>query len=389
MVRQFSGIPGTDQTKTMELGMQHLRYELVSMRRRHFLFGGAALLATHGIGSKLPAGSLPLSSAPPVEEILALAARAPSGHNTQPWNVKIIAPTHWTIGIAPSRRLPAVDPTARETYLSLGAFLENLIIASAHYGYQTEYDVLASSPSSMDVIDLRFLADKPRPQRLDRIRLRRTVRNGYRAEEIRAADRKDLMTYGEGLHYFPKGSGAATHISEGTLEANRQQAFRNPAEEELAQWIRWSAADGAKYKNGLTPASMEIDGISGWYVSHFFNHESVLSKSFRDTTVKQVQQRVTQGAGWLIVTSKSAETAALIDTGRKVERMWLGLREKNIAIHPMTQMLEEAPGNSSVAKSLGVEGVPQFILRVGYPASYPLPTSLRMPPTWIVQGGVI
>lgn len=357
------------------------------MRRRHFLCGGAVLLAARGTATELRAASLPWSSTPPVEEILALAARAPSGHNTQPWHVKIIAPTHWIIGIAQSRRLPAVDPTARETYLSLGAFLENLIIAAAHYGYRVEYDVLVSLPSSSDVIGLRLIADKPRPQRLDRIRLRRTVRNGYRAEEIKSADLKDLMTYGEGLYYFPKGSGAAMYIAESTLAANRQQAFRNPAEEELAQWIRWSPADAAKYRNGLTPASMEIDGISGWYVSHFFNHASVLSKSFRDTTVKQVQQRVTQAAGWLVVTSKGTETATLIETGRKVERMWLSLREKNIAIHPMTQMLEEAPWNGTAASSLGVDDTPQFILRVGYPASYPMPVSLRMPPGWIVQRG--
>jgi len=31
-------------------------------------------------------------------EILSLASLAPSGHNTQPWTVKIIEPNHWLIG---------------------------------------------------------------------------------------------------------------------------------------------------------------------------------------------------------------------------------------------------------------------------------------------------
>lgn len=361
------------------------------VNRREFLSqGGAATLLASTFRVKLSADSnLDAASNPYTNEILILAARAPSGHNTQPWTVNILTATHWIIGLDDSRRLPAVDPTARETYLSLGAFLENLVIAAAHYGYRVDYDVLASSPLNPGVVDLRLQADKPLPQRLDRIRLRRTVRNGYREGEIKSADLKDLKIYGEGVHYFPKGSPAARLLSDGTLEANRQQAFRDPAEEELAQWIRWSAADTAKYRNGLTPDSMEIEGMAGWYVSHFFNHASVLKKSFRETTIKQVKERVDQGAGWLVIENNGMATAALIETGRKVERMWLGVRDKNIAIHPMTQMLEEAPWNAQAAKSLGIGGTPQFILRVGYLASYPMPASVRMPPSWIVRGGKV
>ena len=191
------------------------------------------------------------------------------------------------------------------------------------------------------------------------------------------------MGQGEAFHYFPKGSAAAQYLAEGTIDANRQQAFRDPAEEELANWIRWSADDAAKYRNGLTPTSMEIEGLAGWYVSHFYNHANVMSKSFRETTIQQVQARVREGGGWLVVTSSGNDTSTLIETGRNFQRMWLRLRDKKIAIHPMTQMLEEVPWRENVAKHLGIDGVPQFILRIGYINTYPDPTSLRMPPSWI------
>ncbi len=59
----------------------------------------------------------------PVERnILALAALAPSGHNTQPWFVKRMEPWHWIIGNDAARWLPAVDPTQRGTILSIGEF---------------------------------------------------------------------------------------------------------------------------------------------------------------------------------------------------------------------------------------------------------------------------
>jgi hypothetical protein len=58
--------------------------------------------------------------------------------------------------------------------------------------------------------------------------------------------------------------------------------------------------------------------------------------------------------------------------------MWLGMRERRIAIQPMTQVLEETANVADVARALGIDGVPQFLLRVGYVADYPEPVSPRM-----------
>jgi hypothetical protein len=287
-------------------------------------------------------------------EILTLASRAPSGHNTQPWTIRIVDKEHWIIGIAQSRRLPAVDATGRETLLSLGTFLENVAMGAAHYGYRLEYNVVAQSPSDAEIVDLHLHKAAPAPQQLERIRLRRTVRDGYLTTGITSADLTSIIDYGPGLHYFPRASTAARYLSEGTVEANRQQAFRNPAQEELADWIRWSGTDAAKYRNGLTPAGMEIGEPIRWYVSHFYGRASVLSKSFREITINQVTERVGQGGGWLVVAGSGIGISGLIETGRAVQKMWLRLRERKIAIHPMTQMLEETPWRDQVATNLGI-----------------------------------
>ena len=66
--------------------------------------------------------------------------------------------------------------------------------------------------------------------------------------------------------------------------------------------------------------------------------------------------------------------------------MFLGVREMNIALHPMTQMLEESPWKDRVAAELGLPGTVQFILRVGYISRYPGPVSLRMPLERLIVG---
>jgi hypothetical protein len=89
--------------------------------------------------------------------------------------------------------------------------------------------------------------------------------------------------------------------------------------------------------------------------------------------------------GWLVVTSFDSNIPTLIEYGRVFENMLLKIRERMIAIHPMTQMLEEEPWKTKIAKEMGLEGEVQWILRIGYLKSYPDPISLRIPVPWFVQ----
>jgi len=91
---------------------------------------------------------------PDEKEILFVASLAPSGHNTQPWFVKYIEPYHWIIGNDKSKWLPAVDPTQRETILSIGAFVQNLEYAANSLGYACQSDVLATTNQDEDMIDV-------------------------------------------------------------------------------------------------------------------------------------------------------------------------------------------------------------------------------------------
>jgi hypothetical protein len=76
----------------------------------------------------------------------------------------------------------------------------------------------------------------------------------------------------------------------------------------------------------------------------------------------------------------------LLEYGRVFGNMLLRIRGRMIALHPMTQMLEERRlGRDQIARELGLKGEVQWILRIGYLKSYPDPVSLRMPISWFVQ----
>jgi hypothetical protein len=328
-------------------------------------------------------------------EILYLASLAPSGHNTQPWVVRILEPKHWVIGSDKKRWLPAVDPENREMLLGIGAFLENMVLAAGTFGYSVDVKIIAKNRTDADIADIRLRKDKVQEFPVEKIKKRRTVRSNFLDQEIKGDDLKYITKHDTRLclvqiqsphsFYFPNNSPQGKYLQAGTIEANRAQAFRDPAQEELANWIRWSNKDAKQYRNGLTPESMEIKGIAGFFVRSFYDRQSVLKKSFRDQTVDVAAKQVKTCGGWLVVTSSDSSIPALIEHGRVFQNMLLKIRDKMIAIHPMTQMLEEKPWKDQVAKELGVTGEVQWILRISYLKSYPDPVSLRMPVSWFVK----
>ncbi len=319
-------------------------------------------------------------------EVLYYASLAPSGHNAQPWYVKVVDENTWIIGSDPLRRLPAVDPNNREALLSIGTFVENLSLAAGAKGYETNMEVLAASPSDEEVLRVSLQKANPTGYPLNRLLTRRTTRGGHRVTELRSDDVKSLSEPLEGrLFYFPRGSDHSNCIAEGTVEAFRAQTYRDEAQSELAEWIRFSNRDARQHRDGLTTESMEIGGLAGWYVRNFMDKTNVMKKSFREQGIKGTAKIAHEGGGWFVITSKGNSVADLVETGRVVERMWLTARERMIAIHPMTQMLEEKEWLDEIASEHDPGMIPQFILRVGYLDSYPAPVSLRRPVSWFLR----
>lgn len=369
----------------------------MNINRRNFIKRSIALgTAALGTGSFLGACSssitrqdLTQQSAPhpatamlPKEHMTILhhAALAPSGHNSQPWIVRVVSPHEWIIEADPMRRLPGVDPQNREAMLSLGAFTENLVLTAGAMGYRADTTVVAENAFDKDIVKIELHREKPAPYPLERITTRMTVKHGYRDTEISSRDVKVLgEPFGGHLFYFPNGTPHAECIREGAVEHFRRQSYREDAQKETIKWLRLSNNAAEKHRDGLTVQGMEIQGFKGWYVSHFVDPEDFLKPSFLKQGIDHTSRLARQGGGWIVITSQGNTVADLIDTGRKFERMALQCRENMLAVHPMTQFLEEKDGMGQIIAHHQADMHPQFILRVGYLDSYPRPVSLRRP----------
>jgi hypothetical protein len=110
-----------------------------------------------------------------------------------------------------------------------------------------------------------------------------------------------------------------------------------------------------------------------------------MKNSFREQSIDKVKEQVSQSAGWILITSKDNSVTTLLETGKRMQRLLLKIRERNIAIHPMTQILEESLTNQTLNRSIGISDNIQFILRSGYLDIYPEPVTLRRPVDRFVQ----
>ncbi len=324
----------------------------------------------------------------PVERnILALAALAPSGHNTQPWFVKRMEPWHWIIGNDAARWLPAVDPTQRETILSIGAFVQNLEYAASAYGYLCHWELLAGTAQDEQIMGVKLVSEATTVAfDISKVSDRRTVRSGYLGTPLRKEDLDILVEKeSEFIHFLPTSSKESQTINQLTIEANQLQSWRDPAQRELAEWIRFSSREAAQYRDGLTTAGMEVSGLQGWVLRNSYGEKQVLGKSFREQSIDKVRQQVAESAGWFLISSKDDSVVSLLETGRRMQRLFLKVRERNIALHPMSQILEETTSRQAFTRSIGIGQPVQFILWTGYLKNYPAPVSLRRPVEWFLR----
>lgn len=313
--------------------------------------------------------------------ILRNASLAPSGHNTQPWNVRIVSDNEWIIGWDRSRSLPAVDPLNRELLLSIGAFCKALSISAESIGIKAIRKVTAKDSFSNNLVRIKFKSVNRSDTLINELKKRRTVKHGFLPEPVSGGDFSHIVsgTSRPDVHIFNRGSAGAGCIEEAVLESNRIQAWRDDAQRELAAWIRWKDHDALRYRNGLTPAGMEISGIGAWYVKHFYDKEDVMSKSFRNQTVELIKRYLSSYGSWIILTTDDDKPETLINAGGDFLRIGLNGVSRKIALHPMTQPLEENGFAESLQRSLNLKGKIQFILRAGYVTEYPGPVSMRMP----------
>ncbi|MFE6922443.1 Acg family FMN-binding oxidoreductase [Nocardia sp. NPDC057663] len=101
-----------------------------------------------------------------VKAVLALAGRAPSVHNVQPWRWRV-AGRSIHLYLDQERALPVTDPDRRDLILSCGAALHHLSVAFAATGWATVVHRLPNPDDPDHLAAVTLVSHRPTDQEID------------------------------------------------------------------------------------------------------------------------------------------------------------------------------------------------------------------------------
>src|SRR5262245_50978188 len=304
---------------------------------------------------------------PALHQLVDLASRSPSGHNTQPWTIVRTEKRRLVLRSEPGRWLPMIDPINRELLLSFGALIETVRQGGPAVGFRVDAEVLAERPEAPEIarVDLNP-APVPSTNASSLIRSRATTRTPFLPEELDPKVVNQIVAVDRAaLHFVPRQTQRGRWIAEAIAEAFAHQTWDDRKQGELAGWLRFSRRDVRSRGDGLTPAALGLAAPAQavWYAA--FTDKQALRASFRRSSLKATQRHVEDCAGFLVVTSADRGVQALLDAGAAYLRALLRASELQVAHHTMSYALEEEPWREQIDAALGFDRPIQFVIRVG------------------------
>lgn len=318
---------------------------------------GGTVMRRLAAGSSSPPG--PEQSHPPLTELLTLACRAPSVHNTQPWQWRLHG-DQLTLVADRSRQLKHADPDGRDLLLSCGAVLHHAQVVGAGLGWSARVRRMPD-PADDDVLATltfsRTITTPPAAAMLRTITVRQTDRRRFTAWPVSSERLHSLAATGSqwGAQVLPvAGSAIRSRLRQLTVQADEAQR-RDPGYlSELDAWVR-SAVDGLV--PGVLPSRRAVAAT-----------REDLNRRFPFGTLSDpVSSSQAAADEMLLICTRADDTISRLRAGEAMSAVWLRATEEQLSVVPLSQALEVEDTRREIRQSiLGDLACPQILLRVGW-----------------------
>lgn len=311
-------------------------------------------------------------SAEQVRRVLAVAGRAPSVHNTQPWQFRL-AGSAIELHADPGRQLPVADPDGVELRLSCGAALFNLRLALAAEGVRPIVERLVDHRHPTLLATVRNGGAKPPTP--DEVALigavprRRTNRRPFAEEVVSGAHRHELRAaaHREGAVLdIVTDPGQLASLGELSRRAHRRQLADPEFRAELGMW---SGDLGGRGDGVPADAGGPVPGPRNPWVLRDFTDDRRPEPAAYDGFEPDPMIGVLSG--------HTAGAIGDLRAGEALQRVLLTATVHGLAVSPVSHLVELPEIRQAVRELLGSARPPQAVLRVGY--GWPVVGSPRRP----------
>lgn len=309
------------------------------------------------------------------------AILAPNPHNRQPWLIQLEGKDSAILSCDLAKRLPQTDPFDRQITIGFGAFIELAVIAASHRGLRVDvvsFPDGAPQPrlNNLSIARLTFVADpsiKPDPL-FAAIPLRRTIRGAFSALPAGALGR-----LAEPGVVFSADAAILADLRRIAVAAMTLEMTTPRVHRETVDLFRIGAAEIDAQPDGLGLSGPMIEATALIGMTSRTSLADPTSTSFQ-MGLKDVQQTIATipAAAWIATLDN--KRASQLAAGRTYARLALRAAANGVAIHPLSQALQEYPEMAALYSAVHARLAPepgqrlQMLVRLGS-AGLPLPSA--------------
>ena len=299
-------------------------------------------------------------------QVVELATRAPSVHNTQPWRF-VAGTAELDLYADRTRQLAMLDPTGRQLTISCGAALGFAELAVCALGYSHSTELV---PDGGDDHLARLRIGPPAPAGADELALvreigrRRTVRDRFDGVPLTMAEKatldRDVRADGVWLRWLVS---EPEHVAVAVLtdRADRIEHADSAVRAELARWSRGDDTADDGIGPGVLPGLPAGLRSSDVPLRDF-------SVPVADTGIADPQQfpLPAEKPDLAVLCTRDDGPISWLHAGRALATVWLRATQLQLAASPVGQALDLPWTRHRLQAELGVAGSPQLVLRFGH-----------------------
>ncbi|MBT4934374.1 MAG: twin-arginine translocation pathway signal protein [Rhodospirillaceae bacterium] len=285
--------------------------------------------------------------------VLSYAILAPNPHNKQPWIVDLTGPDSFDLYVDQSRLLPETDPPFRQVHIGQGTFLENAALAAGSLGYAVDVVYFPAGQYGNTKVADKPVASvtltKDGSARVDplfaQITKRQSNKRVYDDTPVSAAQLAELAGSinhpGLGLTNEAGKRGKLADIARLAMEIETADKARDA---ETIAMFRFNDEERARFRDGFGVAQSGMSGLMKMVAETFFldrRETEADSTDFGAQAVKITTDQANSAAAFGWITTPTNNRLDQLLTGRAYERLNLKATELGLAMHPMSQVLQE------------------------------------------------
>lgn len=308
----------------------------------------------------------------PVRDLLAMACRAPSVHNSQPWRW-VVDGDQVALFADHSRQLICADPVSRDLVISCGAALHHLEVAASAAGWTAR---IRRMPNPENDAQLATVTFEPCPvtrealEEADALSCRRTDRRSPSAWPVpreRIESLLDLAGRAGAVAYAVVSAKARFMLLELLASADAAQRRDPRYINEIAGWVGGDDEEGIPLANLLDHAPAVAERSAGTRFPSGYLKDANLGKE-------------RAAAALIVICTSSDDVASRLRAGEALSAVLLGGAGQGLAMVPLSQAIEVDGTRRLLQEELLHDAAcPQILVRVGWPADEltPIPLTPR------------